>query len=180
MRLQRLSAIMPLVDASFDPETVIPTFHRWIKERTLEGLPIDVARYTHVPNGPGIILIGFEGDVAIEEVDGYPALRYTLKRAEEGRVTEQVVMAVGRLIEAADQLASDLGVEVDRSRVSVRIADKLNAPNDDATRQALAPEVVNGVASVLGYGEPEVGFGSADPRDQVTFVVTGSPALVGA
>lgn len=180
MTLQRVSAVMPLVDRSFDPATAIPTFHEWIRERTLEGLPIDVARYGHVPQGPGIVLIGFEGDVAIEEADGVPALRYTLKRGGDGAVSQQVVLAVGRLVEAADRLHADLGVQVDRSQVTVRIADKLTAPNDDATRQALAPEVVTGVASVLGFGEPEITVGSTDPRDQLALTVSGTPAVVTA
>ncbi len=41
------------------PEAValIPIFHRWIQERWLPLSLIDVADYSHVPNGPGVMLV---------------------------------------------------------------------------------------------------------------------------
>ncbi len=180
MRLQRISVVVPLEDSSVSVEAVVPVFHKWIKERRLEGLPIDVARYGHVPNGPGVILIGFEGDLALEETTGAPALRYTLKRAEDGDAAQHIVLALGRLLEAAGELEKDAGIRVDRSSVTVRIADKLNAPNTDENRQALQGEVVSAVTSTLGFNAPDVIGGSTDPRDALSWTVRGGTASLAA
>lgn len=180
MRLQRISVVMPLVDPSTDIDSVIPVFHRWIKERRLEGLPIDVARYGHVPNGPGIILIGFEGDIAIEETTGVPALRYTLKRAEDGDAAQHVVLAIGRLLEAAAELEKETDIRVDRSSVTVRIADKLNAPNTDENRQAFQSEVVSAVTSTFGFAAPDIIGGSTDPRDALSWTIRESVTAAAA
>ena len=41
------------------PRDFIPIFHEWIKSRRLEDeVMIDVADYSHVPDGPGVILVG--------------------------------------------------------------------------------------------------------------------------
>ncbi len=173
MRLQRLSVLAGFTDPGVDPEELVATFHNWVRDRTLGGLPIDVARYNHVPDGPGTVLIGFEGDYAVDMSLGRPALRYTLKRQNEGSVAELVALAVGRLQQAAAQLADDTGHTVDLAQVVVRIADKLVAPNTEATRQRVQCDVVAAVAAALGLSDPEVSFGTLDPRDPVTIVVSG-------
>ena len=42
-----------------------PLFHEFIQKASVPGLLIDVADYAHVPNGPGIILIGAGGAIAV-------------------------------------------------------------------------------------------------------------------
>lgn len=54
-----------------------PIFQGWIQRNAIENeLLIDVVDYKHVHHGPGIILIGYEGDYAYDSIDG---------RAEIGR-----------------------------------------------------------------------------------------------
>ena len=48
-------------------EHAIPVFHRWIQERALDELMVDVADYTHVPDGPGVVLVCHD---AIYSLDG--------------------------------------------------------------------------------------------------------------
>ena len=43
---------------------LIPVYHRWIQQNALEDLLIDVADYSHVPSGPGVMLIAHEGNYA--------------------------------------------------------------------------------------------------------------------
>ena len=63
----------------------IPVFHRWIQDHAVEGLLIDVADYKHVPEGPGILLIGHEGDYSIDMAKGRPGLLYSRKREWDER-----------------------------------------------------------------------------------------------
>ncbi len=56
------------VDAKgFDILKLIPMYHRWIQQKMLEDLLIDVADYSHVPAGPGVMLIAHEGNYALDE-----------------------------------------------------------------------------------------------------------------
>ena len=41
-------------NAAFELETVVPVFHRFIREHAFDELMIDVADYKHVHHGPGI------------------------------------------------------------------------------------------------------------------------------
>ena len=65
---------------ALDVKAVIPVFHGWIRDNLLDGLPIDVADYKHVPNGPGLMLIGHDGDYAIDFANGRSGLWYSHKR----------------------------------------------------------------------------------------------------
>lgn len=172
MRLQRLSVLAPLVDADADPEDFVGVFHEWVRDTTLGGLPIDVARYNHVPNGPGTVLIGFEGDYAVETTSGAPALRYTLKRENQGSVAELVSLAVGRLQQAAAQLSTDTGHAVDLGRITVRIADRLVAPNTPEGRELVGGDVVAAVAAATGIDDPVAALGATDPREPITLTVS--------
>jgi hypothetical protein len=179
MRLQRLSVVAPFANADVDPEIFVGTFHEWVRDKTLGGLPIDVARYNHVPEGPGTVLIGFEGDYAVETSTGVPALRYTLKRDNQGSVAELVTLAVGRLQQAAATIAEQTGESVDFGTITLRIADKLVAPNTDAGRQLVQADAVAAVAATLGLTDPQVSIGTLDPRDPITLVVS-APGVVAA
>src|ERR1041385_3049369 len=63
-----------------DLSDVAAVFQRWIQQKALDGLLIDVADYRHVIEGPGIVLIGHESDYALENRDGRLGLLYTRKR----------------------------------------------------------------------------------------------------
>lgn len=177
MRLQRVSVLAPFVDASVDPEAFVATFHNWVRDKTLGGLPIDVARYNHVPDGPGTLLIGYEGDYAVECSTGVPALRYTLKRENQGSVAELVTLAIGRLQHAAERIVADTGHGVDMGVITVRIADKLAAPNTEDGRQRVQADVVAAVSASVGIADPHVTFGSLDPRDPITIAIAASEAV---
>ena len=67
--LQRIVVKFHLDDGSpVELDKVIPVFHRWIQTGAVEGLLIDVADYSHVPQGPGVMLIAHEGNYALENV----------------------------------------------------------------------------------------------------------------
>ena len=63
-----------------DPEELVPVFHRFIREDLVGGIPIDVARYGHVSDGPGIMIIGHQLDHALDLGDGRAGLSTTRKR----------------------------------------------------------------------------------------------------
>ncbi len=65
-------------------EPLIPVFHSWIENQNGDELLIDVADYTHVPAGPGIVLIGHEGNYSVDNTGNRLGVRYNRKAAFDG------------------------------------------------------------------------------------------------
>lgn len=163
MSLQRLSVAVPFT-GEVDPEAFVPVFHDWIRRGAVEGLLIDVARYGHVHEGPGIMLVGHEGDYAIDLLGGRTSLRYTLKRDVPGTPRELVARALRRLTGAIAEARDVPGVDLDDREIDVRVYDRLHAPNTPETAASLTGEIEAGVADVLGTVHPSRVLDD-DPRE---------------
>jgi hypothetical protein len=135
----------------FDVEALIPVFHRFIREQLIKELLIDVVDYSHVPDGPGVVLIGHAADYYVGALDGAYGLVYSLKRSDvgaDGRLED----SLRRLINAARLLEqeSGLGLRFKSNELSLRLTDRLHAPNDDSTFASTKPEVEALFARVYG------------------------------
>ena len=74
---------------SLDVSRLIPVFHRWVRDKQVEGLLIDVADYAHVPDGPGVMLIGHDVDYGLDaSVGGNLGLLVVRKRVDSGDLAE--------------------------------------------------------------------------------------------
>src|SRR5580765_2876357 len=80
-KLQLKIYLTPESARALDPEALIPVFHRWIKQRLLPELTIDVANYGHVPEGPGVVLIGHGSDYFMDAGEGRLGLLHNRKRS---------------------------------------------------------------------------------------------------
>jgi hypothetical protein len=118
----------------------IPVFHDWIKHHRLGELLIDVANYAHVPKGPGIALIGHEGDYYIDEADGRPGLLYSRKR-DPAPEAERLPELFKRTLTAAALLEKEsaLGLRFRTDELLFRINDRLLAPATEATFAEVRP-----------------------------------------
>ncbi len=126
-----------------DAEAFIPVFHRWIRDDVLDELVIDVADYTHVHHGPGVLLIGHGGDYAYDLADGRPGLVYSRKRAHDGPFAARLEDALRRALGACARIEGDPNLEgqvrFDARHFSVRIPDRLHAPATPATWAEVRP-----------------------------------------
>jgi hypothetical protein len=152
---------------AIDLEAFIPLFHGWIQERALDGVPIDVADYGHVPDGPGVMLIGHEADRSLDLGEGRPGALYQRKRDGEGSLEDRLAA----VIEAADGLADDIeddpaaaGVRFGRDEILLRVTDRLAAPNDDATLDALRPAIEAAVTRTRPGRAASIARVTEDPR----------------
>lgn len=105
----------------------IPVFHRWITERALEEILVDVADYRHVFQGPGITLIGHESTYALDEQGGRWGLVCFRKRGFHSEAYEPLLDALRRALAACARLERDLGVEgklFDAGALKVSLADR--------------------------------------------------------
>src|SRR5258708_30948979 len=70
--------------APIDQGEAIAVFHRWIQDRACPEMLIDVADYRHVPNGPGVMLIGHEANYSLDNTKGRLGLLYSRKQEGGG------------------------------------------------------------------------------------------------
>ena len=89
------------------PRAVIPVFHRWIRERAGSELLIDVADYTHLVDGPHVLLVAHEANYAIDGGGGRVGLSYTRKRPAGGSLAERLGRAARALLAAGRRLEQD-------------------------------------------------------------------------
>jgi hypothetical protein len=164
----KLYAVNP--DA-FDVRDCVPLFHGWIQRRTLDGTPIDVADYAHVPDGPGVMLIGHEADRSLDLGEGRPGVLYQRKRMGTGALEERFAAAIA----AADRLAADVeagpaanGVRFGRDEILLRVNDRLRAPNDDATFAELRPAILAALGVVRPGREARLERLTDDPKGPLT------------
>ena len=126
-------------------------------------LMIDVADYMHVPNGPGIVLVGHEADYSLDYTGGNVGLRYNYKAAREGSNQEQLQHAFDNATSCCDRLEAALpGLKFDRSQLEITINDRAVAPNTPETKSALSSDIES-FASTIGGGEASVEYES-NPR----------------
>ena len=123
-------------------EKLVPVFHEWIRAKKIpDELLIDVADYTHVPQGPGVVLIGHQSDYYLDVADDRPGLLYSRKRGFEGDLSAGIDDAFGRALRACRLLEEDerLDFEFGTDEVLFRVLDRLAAPNEDATYATYEP-----------------------------------------
>src|SRR5687767_4206861 len=83
-----------------DPERIVKVFHRWVGEQSMDELLVDVADYSHVPDGPGVVLVGLEADYSLDHMQGRSGLRYNRKGPLEGTNLDRFHQAFAAASEA--------------------------------------------------------------------------------
>jgi hypothetical protein len=143
-KLQLKIYLVPEPAKSLEVEAFVPVFHRWIKQRSLPELTIDVASYAHVPEGPGVVLIGHGSDYFMDEGEGRLGLLHNRKRAGFAP-DERLADLARRTFYAASLLEREPTLEgkvrFATNELLFRVNDRLLAQNDEATFAALSPEL---------------------------------------
>lgn len=149
-------------------EAFVPVFHRWIREHRVPGILVDVADYGHLPQSPGVVLIGHEADFAIDQMEGPLGLLYSRKLPQPGSFAERLRASLQVAREACAALEDDLVGQVafDPGDLLFLANDRLAAPNTEETFAALRPEL----EAVFGKGA--VRREPGDPRRRLAVRVS--------
>jgi len=151
-----------------DLEPLIPVFHSWIQEQSFaDHLLIDVADYRHVPDGPGVMVIGHEADYSLDQNDGRLGVRYNRKSILNSDSQGRLKQATRSALNAFQRLEADTRLNqkfrFNGQDVEVFINDRLLAPNTPETQKALDPEFRKLGDALFGSGNYELKWQS-DPR----------------
>lgn len=152
-------------------EPLIPVFHSWIENQNGDELLIDVADYSHVPAGPGVVLIGHQGNYSVNNGDDRLGVRYNRKAILDGGNQHSLAQAARAALTACQRLQAEPGLngkfQFNGQDIEIFINDRLIAPNNAATRDAFdadfqlfSRELFRGKDYTISYG--------ADPRSLFT------------
>jgi hypothetical protein len=121
-----------------DFEPLVPVFHNWIQNQVFDELLLDVADYRHVPEGPGVMLIGHRADYSVDNTDNRPGVLYNRKAPLDGSNQDRLKQAAIAALAACEKLEAEPKLKGELRfggrEVEVYINDRLIAPNDDASR----------------------------------------------
>ena len=157
---QRVAAKF-LLDDPTAPVMLAPfigIFHRFIQQGVLDGLLVDVADYSHVPNGPGIVLIGHDVDYGLDLVGGMAGL-LTLRKRYSGFSTAEVATdTLRKSLAAMAALESEAEAKVafDTGAVTIELFDRLASPNTDSGFETRRKEIEPVADALYGAGGHEI------------------------
>ena len=132
-----------------DLEAVVPVFHGWIQGQIFDELLLDVASYSHVPDGPGVVLIGHEADYALDNTDGRLGVRYNRKAPLSGNNRDRLVQATRAALNAFLRLEQDFNLYFNKREIEIVVNDRLLAPNTEETRRSAQPELTEFVRQLF-------------------------------
>jgi len=150
-----------------DLEPLIPVFHRWIQGQVCEELLLDIADYRHVPEGPGIVLIGHQADYSVDNANGRLGVRYNRKAPFDGTNQDRLKQAACSALKACQRLEAEAALEnkihFNGHDVELFINDRLLAPNREDVRQMFQPDF-KALLDKLFRGSDYAMSYDADPR----------------
>ena len=150
-----------------DLEVLIPIFHNWIQEQPFPEKLLDVADYRHVPEGPGVVLIGYQGDYSVDNTDNRLGIRYNRKAVLDGENDDRLRQAARATLTAAQRLEADSRLNgklrVNGQEMEISVNDRLLTPNTPETREGSRPEFDAFFQKLFGGGAYSLSYAS-DPR----------------
>jgi hypothetical protein len=183
MELQHVNVRLRIMDGKLDLAQLVPVFHSWIQEQVMGDLLLDVADYRHVPAGPGVVLIGHQGDYSVDNTDNRLGVRYNRKAPLAGTNEDRLRQAAQAALSACQRLENEPRLEgklrFDGREIELFINDRLLAPNREETRRAIQPEL-DAFFQKLLPGDAYSSFYENEPRRLFAMSVTASRSFSAA
>jgi hypothetical protein len=177
MDLQRIGIKIFAEDsAAVDVRDFIPVFHTWIQKQAVDNhMLIDVHNYSHIRNGPGILLVAQEGNFSIDLGDGRMGLLYYRKNGGSSfpPVLKAALQACS-LLESDPTFAGKLRFRTDEMQIVAN--DRLLAPNSEETLSALKPDLISALKSALPESQISLSRSSVNPKERFAVRVETSPS----
>lgn len=164
----------------------VAVLQRWIQQHTVPGTLIDVADYSHIQDGAGVILVAHQYNLSIDYTDGRMGLLVHFKLPAEETFEARLEAALKLAFDACALLEEEgefkARLKFGRNAFRFMVSDRLRAPNTDETYAEIAP-LLEAAAKSLTGGDATLTRKNDDPRDRLIIDVTtssevtaGSPA----
>ncbi|MGH7797911.1 MAG: hypothetical protein ACREQ2_23865 [Candidatus Binatia bacterium] len=144
MDLQKLNVKLFVEPPNTVPLTdFIDIFHGWIQAS--DGVYHDVADYSHMQAGPGIVLVANDANVSIDESNNRRGLLYSRKTPLSGSNQERLRTVLRSTVENFRKLEREprLGEKFKMlgNEAMIGINDRLAWPNSEESFAVVAPEI---------------------------------------
>lgn len=152
MELQKIAAKLFATAANEIPlSDFIDIFHSWIQKSY--GAYHDVADYSHMRAGPGIVLVASHANLSIDEANNRRGLLYSQKAHLGGSNQEKIVRVLRTALESCRRLEQEPSLrgklKFSADEILISINDRLLAPNSEETMAALKPDLEDAVRDLL-------------------------------
>jgi hypothetical protein len=144
MELQKINVKVFSAEPNKVPLTdFIDIFHGWIQ--ATDGIYHDVADYSHMQAGPGIVLVADDANVSIDETDNRRGLLYSQKSKLGGSNLEKLSAVLRSALENCYRLEEEPALrgklKFSGNQVEILVNDRLLAPNTGEVFEELRPEI---------------------------------------
>ena len=170
MELDKINVKFFAKDTNGVPLTAfINIFHSWIQAS--DGDYYDLADYTHMNAGPGILLIAHEANISMNNTGNRLGLLYNRKQPLQGSNIEKLrsifksALENCRRIEEEPSLKGRLKFRGDEALLLVN--DRLLAPNTEKTFRALRPDLEDLARTLYGGTDFKLQR-NTDPKQRFT------------
>lgn len=172
MELQKIAIKVFTEKASIPLSDFIDVFHGWIQ--AADGVYHDVADYSHMQAGPGVVLVANNANVAIDETGHRQGLLFTQKAPVNGSNGEVIRAALRAALENCRKLEDDSKLKGEMKfsgqEIWIAINDRLYGPNTEGAFAELKPEVES-AARALFAGKAFTIQRDSDPRKRLNVTV---------
>jgi hypothetical protein len=144
MDLQKRNVKFFVAPADTVPLTdFIDIFHGWIQ--ATDGVYHDVADYSHMQSGPGIVLVADDANVSIDETGDRRGLLYSQKGKLTGSNIEKLSTVLRSALENCQRLEQEPALRGKLrfvgNQVEILVNDRLVAPNTRDAFEEIKPEI---------------------------------------
>lgn len=160
---------------NLSPEEAFRAFSTWIPQTPDQTL-VDVADYSHLPDGPLTVLVGHQANYTLDHSDRRLGLLYARKQPLEAGLPQALGEALKacRRLEEEPELAGKISFAGGEFLLVAN--DRLRAPNAATTRQALAPHLDPVLARLYGGTQLDIAR-DPDPRRRFNLRVRASSSF---
>ena len=140
--------------------------------KLVDGILVDVADYTHLSDGPGVVLVSHEADYYLDSAEGPLGLLYSRKTPLDGGIMAAFRAALDACskLEAEPEFKGRLKFKSGEALVLVN--DRLTAPNTDETLAAVKPDLEAALSKLYPGAAPKLSRASSDARARFGVRVT--------
>jgi len=153
MDLQKIEIKFFAVEPEPVPLTAfIDVFHGWIQAS--DGVYHDVADYSHMHQGPGIVLVAPDFYVSVDETGGRRGFLFSQKARLEGSNQERLARVFQSALENCRRLQAEPAlqgkIEFRFDEFEIALNDRLLAPNSDESYREFKAEIEPFVSRLFG------------------------------
>ena len=161
-------------NGSYSSKDFVPIFHNWIQDKAIDDhLLSDVTDYSHIPDGPGVMLIAHEGNFSLDQESQHPGIMYMRKTEIAGSFKERFNKVLSTVVKVANRLNdNNISKQVDFKLNSFRFIanDRLyaenTADNQDLYKQKIQKTIYE------RYPDSQFEFGDvSDKNERLAFTV---------